>query len=342
MAQQAPDVSKRRMARSPFVLQHGTPAPMDHEIREPQPMMWYSNGQQRVRRRLWARLPVTHILFFLATLASTTFFGALHNNINLFEEPWRFYQGLPFSLTLLAVLGTHEFGHYWMARYHGVPVTLPYFIPAPSIIGTFGAFIRIKDVVPNRSALFDIGVAGPIAGFVVAVPAIVLGITLSDVRPTTGLGDFELGSSLLFNGLVQLLLGVTPKAYDVVLHPIAFAGWIGFLVTALNLIPAGQLDGGHIVYSLSGRWHRLVTILCLLAMLPLGWYCWVWWIWAVVIFMFSGPHTVWRYGWRFAFMHPPLRNEAEPLSRAQKWIAVVSLIIFAITFPPVPFTIPFN
>ena len=314
---------------------------MDDEIRNPQPMIWFPNGQEQAKKRVWARLPMTHIVFFLATLATTTFYGALHNNVNLFLEPWQFYEGFPFSLTLLAILGTHEFGHYWMARYHGVPVTLPYFIPAPSLIGTFGAFIRIKDIVPNRRVLFDIGVAGPIAGFVVAVPAIILGIMLSEVRPATELSGIGLGSTLLFNGLVQVLLGVTPQAYDVILHPIAFAGWIGFLVTAFNLIPAGQLDGGHIVYSLCGRWHRLVTLLCVLALLPMGWYWPGWWVWAFVIFWFSGPQAAWRQGWRFAFLHPPLRDEAAPLSRTQKWVAAAALLIFVMTFPPVPFTIPF-
>ena len=209
---------------------------MDHEIRNSQPMVWYPNGQQPIGRGVWARLPVTHYPVLLGDFGHHHLFSArCIINVNLFQEPWKFYQGFPFSLTLLAILGTHEFGHYWMARYHGVPVTLPYFIPAPSLIGTFGAFIRIKDVVPNRGALFDIGVAGPIAGFAVAVPAIVLGITLSEVRPATGLSGIGLGSSLLFNGLVQVFLGVTPQAYDVILHPIAFAGWIGFLVTAFNL-----------------------------------------------------------------------------------------------------------
>jgi membrane-associated protease RseP (regulator of RpoE activity) len=315
---------------------------MDDEVRNSALTLWYLNGRERVSKRLWARLPVTHILFFVATLATTTFYGALHHNVNLLQEPWKFYQGFPFSLTLLAILGTHEFGHYWMARYHGVPVTLPYFIPAPSLIGTFGAFIRIKDVVPNRGALFDIGVAGPIAGFVVAVPAIILGIMLSEVRPTSGLTGIGLGSSILFNGLVQVLLGVTPQTYDVILHPIAFAGWIGFLVTAFNLIPAGQLDGGHIVYSLCGRWHRRVTLLCVLALLPMGYYWPGWWAWALVIFWFSGPHVAWRQGWRYAFLHPPLRNEAVPLSRAQKWVAALALLIFVMTFPPVPFILSFD
>jgi membrane-associated protease RseP (regulator of RpoE activity) len=142
--------------------------------------------------------------------------------------------------------------------------------------------------------------------------------------------------------LVQVLLGVTPQAYDVILHPIAFAGWIGFLVTAFNLIPAGQLDGGHIVYSLCGRWHRLVTMLCVLALLPMGWYWPGWWVWAFVIFWFSGPYVAWRQGWRFAFIHPPLRDEAAPLSRTQKWVAAAALLIFVMTFPPVPFSIPFD
>jgi membrane-associated protease RseP (regulator of RpoE activity) len=315
---------------------------MDHEIRSTPSLLWFPNEQEQTKKRVWARIPVTHLLFFLATLATTTFYGALHHNVNLLEEPWKFYQGFPFSLTLLAILGTHEFGHYYMARHHGVPVTLPYFIPAPTLIGTFGAFIRIKSIVPSRGALFDIGVAGPIAGFVVAVPAIVVGLTLSDVRPAAELTGIGLGSSLLFNGLVHVFLGVTPSAYDVILHPMAFAGWIGFLVTAFNLIPAGQLDGGHIVYSLVGRWHRLVTILCALALLPMGWYWPGWWIWAFMIFVFSGPHIARRQGWRFAFAHPPLLDESAPLSRAQKWVAVAALVILVLTFSPIPFTLPFD
>jgi membrane-associated protease RseP (regulator of RpoE activity) len=315
---------------------------MDHEINSTEPIIWFPNGQERARKRLWAQIPVTHLLFFLATLVTTTFYGALHHNVNLFEEPWRFYQGFPFSLTLLAILGTHEFGHYWMARHHGVPVTLPYFIPAPSLIGTFGAFIRIKATVPTRGALFDIGVAGPIAGFVVALPAIVVGLTLSEVRPASELTGIGLGSSLLFNGLVQAFLGVTPNAYDVILHPVAFAGWLGFLVTAFNLIPASQLDGGHIIYALFGRWHRLVTFLCVVALLPMGWYWPGWWAWAFVIFWFSGPHVAWRQGWRYAFAHPPLLDETAPLSPMQKWVAAAALVIFVLTFPPIPFTIPFD
>jgi membrane-associated protease RseP (regulator of RpoE activity) len=249
---------------------------------------------------------------------------------------------LPFSLTLLAILGTHEFGHYWMSRHHGVAVTLPYFIPAPSFIGTFGAFIRIKSLIPNRRALFDIGVAGPIAGFVVAVPAIIIGLALSEVRPSAELTGIGLGSSIFFNGMVQLVLGVAPDAVDVLLHPVAFAGWIGLFVTALNLIPAGQLDGGHIVYALFGRWHRLVTLLCVLTLLPLGWFWPGWWVWAFVVFWFSGPQAAWRQGLRFAFLHPPLMDETMTLSSTQKLVAAVALVIFLVAFSPIPFTFPFD
>jgi membrane-associated protease RseP (regulator of RpoE activity) len=315
---------------------------MDQGIRRTHPLLWFPNGQAEPRKRLWDGLPITHIAFFLATLVTTTFYGALHHNIDLLQEPWKFYLGFPFSLTLLAILGTHEFGHYCMARHHGVPVTLPYFIPAPSLIGTFGAFIRIKGSVPNRGALFNIGVAGPLAGFVVALPAIGLGLALSEVKLATEINGIGLGSSLLFNGLVRLLLGVTPQAYDVVLHPMAFAGWIGFLVTALNLIPASQLDGGHIVYALFGRWHRPVTLLCILVLVPMGWYWPGWWLWAFIIFWFSGPHIAWRQGWRVAFTHPPLLDEMTPLSRRQKCVAAAALVIFILTFPPVPFTILFD
>jgi membrane-associated protease RseP (regulator of RpoE activity) len=123
---------------------------------------------------------------------------------------------------------------------------------------------------------------------------------------------------------------------------VAFAGWIGLLVTAFNLIPAGQLDGGHIVYALCGRWHRLVTVLCVLALLCMGWFWLGWWVWALVIFWFSGPHVAWRQGLRFAFIHPPLIDEAAALSRSRKWVAAAALVIFLLTFPPVPFTIPFE
>ncbi len=304
------------------------------------PGNWLTAGEEKPAQRRVSRIPFVNILLFLATLVTTTLSGLPHD-VHLLEDPWSFYRGFPFSLTLLAILGTHEFGHYLMSWRHGVAATFPYFIPSPSFIGTFGAFIRIKSIVPDRRALFNIGVAGPIAGFVVAVPAVAVGLALSEVEPVTELTGIGLGSSLLFNGMVQVLLGVTPATYDVVLHPVAFAGWIGLFVTALNLIPAGQLDGGHIIYSLFGRWHRVVTLLVLLALLPLGWYWPGWWAWAFIVFWVSGPRFTRRNGLRFAFIHPPLLDEGSELTPRQKVIGAMALLIFLLTFPPVPFTLPF-
>jgi membrane-associated protease RseP (regulator of RpoE activity) len=316
---------------------------MDHKTWSPQaPYLWPAVEQEKPPQRFFSGWPVAPLILFLITLMTTTAISALHNGVNLLVEPWQIYQGLPFSLTLLAILGTHEFGHYLMARHHGVAVTLPYFIPAPSFIGTFGAFIRIKSVVPDRKALFDIGVAGPLAGFAVAVPAIVVGLVLSDTRPAADLSGIGLGSSLLFNGMVQAILGVAPDAYDVILHPVAFAGWIGLFVTALNLIPAGQLDGGHIVYAVWGRWHRLVTLLCIVALLTLGWFWPGWWVWAFVVFWFSGAHVAWRQGLRYAFLHPPLLDETASLTATRKAVALAAMLIFLLTFPPVPFIFPFD
>ena len=167
-----------------------------------------------------------------------------------------------FSISLLLILGTHEFGHYWASKKNGVQSTLPYFIPAPPIFiaGTFGAFIQIKQKIPNRMVLMEIGAAGPIAGFVVALPMLILGLYLSPVTPSIGMGSINFGSSLILNLCSQLVLGVNPSSPDINihLHPFAFAGWIGMLITALNLMPVGQLDGGHIIYAFTPGKHSAI------------------------------------------------------------------------------------
>ena len=170
--------------------------------------------------------------------------------------------GLLFSISLMLILGAHEFGHYWASKRNGVKATLPYFIPAPPIFiaGTFGAFIQIKQRIPNRRILMEIGASGPIAGFIVALPALILGLHLSTVSPLTGMGGINFGSSIILNVCSKLILGVDPSSsnINIHLHPIAFAGWIGMLVTALNLMPVGQLDGGHIIFALCPDKHNLI------------------------------------------------------------------------------------
>ena len=238
--------------------------------------------------------------------------------------------GFLFSISLILILGAHEFGHYWASRRNGVRSTLPYFIPAPPIFiaGTFGAFIQIKQVIPNRRVLMEIGCAGPIAGFVIALPVLVYGLSLSHVSPLLGIEGVNFGNSLILNVCAELTLGVDPQSpdFNIHLHPIAFAGWIGMLVTSLNLIPIGQLDGGHIVFALSPKQHKLMGRLFFVALFPLGYFWTGWFFWALMIVL-VGFKTV------------PLSDDKEELGTLHKLLGVVSIVIFLVTFIPVPFAL---
>ncbi len=238
--------------------------------------------------------------------------------------------GLLFSISLILILGAHEFGHYWASKRNGVRSTLPYFIPAPPVFiaGTFGAFIQIKQVIPNRRVLMEIGSAGPIAGFVVALPTLIYGLSLSKVSPVlVGIEGMNFGSSLVLNICAEWVLGVNPQSPDlnIHLHPIAFAGWIGMLVTALNLIPIGQLDGGHIVFALSPKQHEWVGRLFFVALFPLGYFWTGWFFWAAMIALVG-------------FKTAPLLNETEDLDPKHRALGVASIAIFLVTFIPVPFS----
>ena len=216
-----------------------------------------------------------------------------------------FFAGGPlFSISLLLILGAHEFGHYWASKKNGVQSTLPYFIPAPPIFiaGTFGAFIQIKQRIPNRMVLMEIGAAGPIAGFVVALPMLILGLYLSPVTPSIGMGSINFGSSLILNFCSQLVLGVDPSSPDINihLHPIAFAGWIGMLITALNLMPVGQLDGGHIIYAIAPGKHGAIGKIFFAGLFPLGYFWPGWFFWAAMIALMG-------------FKTAPLKEDVEKL-----------------------------
>lgn len=274
-----------------------------------------------------------NILLFLATLCTTTLAGAMMEveNANLILP--QFYRGLPFSITLLTILLFHEFGHYFMAKRHKVDVTLPYFIPAPSMIGTFGAVIKMRSPLYSKRSLLDIGAAGPFAGVIVAIPATIIGLKLSEIRPLPeNIQDgISLGSSLLFNLLASVSVGTIPEHYDLFLHPIAFAGWIGLLVTMLNLIPIGQLDGGHIAYAVFGQQlHRRIAYVLLPLLFVLGIVAWQGWlVWCVLLFFVMG------------IKHPPTLDEYQPLDNRRKWIGWIALILFALTFTPAPFQVSF-
>jgi membrane-associated protease RseP (regulator of RpoE activity) len=264
------------------------------------------------RRRYWL-----HALLFLATIFTTLCIGAgmqytFNNNLPAFNGitdywPWdwiledwhRLALGIPFSACLLGILTAHEFGHYILCVRRRVYATLPFFIPAPTLIGTFGAFIRIASPIRSRADLFDIGIAGPIAGFVVAVPVLFLGLLASKpLTVNTSNAGLTLGLPLIFK-LIHWILAVggshgAAAQFDVAklyLHPVAVAAWFGMLATALNLIPGGQLDGGHIIFAINPRLHRPVSWLAILALLPLSWYLWAsWLLWAVILRMTGDTH----------------------------------------------------
>jgi membrane-associated protease RseP (regulator of RpoE activity) len=267
---------------------------------------------------------VVHLVLFLATVLTTLVAGALQQGINPLQSPGSLWRGIPFSLTLLMILGAHEFGHYFISRKHRIEVSLPYFIPAPSFIGTFGAFIRMKSPIMDRRILLDIGVAGPLAGMVVAVPALLVGLSLSQTVPATVAGGIKLGSSLLFSFLAWIIQGPIPENRDLVLHPIAFSGWIGLLVTSLNLLPVGQLDGGHVAYAVLGPRQHVVAMVVVGFLLVLGLTGWVGWlVWVAILFV-MGIH------------HPPVVYDWIPLDRKRRVIGWGTLGLFVATFTPVP------
>lgn len=274
-----------------------------------------------------ARLRPIHVALFFATLFTTTLAGSFQAGVNPLTDLGLLAHGLPFSATLMGILLVHEMGHYVLSRVHGVEATPPYFIPGPPfLVGTFGAFIRMHTPT-NRRALFDVGAAGPWAGFLVAIPAVYYGLTLSEVRPLAPTSDgLTLGESLVFSWLAKLALGVAPADATILLHPVALAGWFGLFVTFLNLLPVGQLDGGHVIYALLGRRHRWVARLAVVGIVGLAFLGWQGWgLWAVLVTVLGVDH-------------PPTIDDT-PLDPARRIAAWLTIGLFAITFMPVPLMI---
>src|SRR6202041_3016971 len=286
------------------------------------------------------RIPPLNLALLLLTFLTTTTAGAYMNGEEVpFLHPLlaiaALRSGLSFSIPLMMILFAHEMGHYLTSRYHNVDPSLPYFIPAPPsifIIGTFGAFIRMRQPARTRRVMFDIGAAGPWAGVMLAIPAVIIGLHLSDVTPLDKSGGgLELGNSLLFLGLSHLMLGVDPSTVNVNLSPIAFAGWLGLFVTSLNLLPMGQLDGGHVIYALFPRRHRTISVLffitCLLMILvplALGISFWGGWLlWAVVALALG-------------LGHPSTVDRDTPLNPRRALAAWATVALFIVTFSPVP------
>jgi membrane-associated protease RseP (regulator of RpoE activity) len=290
----------------------------------------------RLHERYWL-----HGLLFLITLVTTTLVGSslqadfnrnlpfdvehyLNAFVNVWSHPGIVWQGLPFSLTLLTILLAHEFGHYLTCLYYGVDASLPYFLPAPTLMGTFGAFIRIRSAIYSKRVLFDIGVAGPLAGFVFLMPALAVGLAFSKVIPGIAhQGDIQFGTPGLLWILQKAIFPGVPAA-DIYLHPVARAAWIGILATALNLLPIGQLDGGHILYALTGDRHKRLSMIFIVALVPLGIFghWWPWCLWAVALFFLARRH--------------PVIVDPSGLSTGRKWLALAALIVFLLCFTVAP------
>lgn len=240
--------------------------------------------------------------------------------------------GLAYSIPLLIILLCHELGHYLACRHYRLPATLPYFLPAPVGLGTFGAFIRIKAPIRRKKVLFDVGVAGPLAGFVALLPFFFYGIAHSRVEPIAGGEAGEpvivLGVNLATWGAVHFIHGAEALNTGLQLHPSALAAWVGLLATALNLIPIAQLDGGHIFYAAAGRWqHRLAWPVWLL-LVAAGTFWFVWWLWCLFLLVLG-------------LRHPPVVDEAEPLDPIRKLLALAALLIFIVSFMPAPVGVAF-
>ena len=299
------------------------------------PLTSVSTSQRR-KERIWL-----HLLLLAATFITTTATGArlaesfaenrpwlLADGILFLvpplQDPWAMLRGLPYSVTLLTILLAHELGHYFTCMVYGIGASPPYFIPAPTLIGTFGAFIRIRTAVFSKRQLFDVGVAGPLAGIVFIVPTLAIGLAFSKVIPgISEQGDLVFGTPLMLRAIEWAVFpGVS--ASDIYLHPVARAAWVGLLATALNLMPIGQLDGGHILYAMAGAYHKFLTRIFIVALIPLGivFSQPSWFLWALVLFL-------------LARRHPRIYDETS-LGTGRKRLGVFAFAIFILAFSPAP------
>ena len=313
-----------RQVRDAFAGEAVTPLLLEGEHNEVRVMLLPGRMAIPAARPKWA----WHGLLFLATLATTTWAGALHAGVNLLNQPGRFAVGLPYSLGLLLILGAHELGHYFTAKAHGIRVTPPFFIPVPFALGTFGAFIRIKSLTPDRRALFDVAVAGPLAGMVFAIPALLIGLRYSQVIPAGATGHgVEIGSSALLACLARFSLGSSAFVGNhLLLHPLAFAGWLGLIVTALNLLPIGQLDGGHISHALFGSRHaHAISAIALAALFVLALFVWPGLMfWAIIVFFIAGTRDA------------PAADDVTPIGWPRRLLGYFSLLLLLLIILPVP------
>ncbi len=266
----------------------------------------------RVKASEKKKFPWLNILLFILTL------GTMY-----YVFPGDFGMKMEFIISLSAILLFHEFGHYFAGKHRGVIMSLPYFIPAPNIVGTFGAIIKSKTPFTNRRDLIEVGAAGPVSGFIISLIVLIYGLQESTFI-ATGRADLIFGSSLLFKFLGWLILGPTPAGHTIHLSPAAFAGWVGLLVTMLNLLPIGQLDGGHIIYGLAGRLQHKIGQFFLGVLAVMGFWWFGWWFFGLLIFIFG-------------LKHPPTMNDGMELPLHARILGYAAIVIFILSFIPEPF-----
>jgi len=244
---------------------------------------------------------------------------------SIFLDPKIVTLSLVYAVVLIGILLGHELGHFLTCRYYNIDATLPFFIPAPTLIGTLGAFIKIRSPITKKQQLFDIGIAGPLTGFILSLPAIIYGLSLSKLVPSLPRdGSFVFGEPLIFRIVGSMVFKGVPEGFDVIPHPIAFAGWVGVLVTALNLFPVGQLDGGHVVYALMGQKSRRFAPYIIGIFVLMGIFFWIgWFVWAILIYFLG-------------LKHPHIHDEDKPLSLGRRYVSYLMLVIFILCFIPDP------
>lgn len=295
---------------------------------------FFELAEARPRHRYWL-----HLLLLLLTLITTSVVGAglaigfaegrpfNIDDIYGYDLAWRqpayLLQGLPFSLTLVGVLLVHEMGHFLTARYYRVDASLPYFLPVPTLIGTFGAFIRIRSAILSKRILFDVGIGGPLAGFAALILPLIAGVSMSKVLPgVAGAGDVVFGTPLLVRAMEWAMFPGVPVE-NIYLHPVARGAWVGVLATALNLLPIGQLDGGHILYAFLGERTKYLSWALVAVFIPMGFiYAYSWLFWAAILFFFGMKH--------------PSLVDPTPIGPGRTKLALLALFILVLCFTPSP------
>ena len=321
------------------------PEPIPIELARPEPAPWLPahpiawGPERRSLRSLFAAISLFIITAFSTLAAGAQFAAAYAANqspgfdsffsdyFRPFFEPRLFISGIPFAVTLMGILLAHELGHFFACRHYHISATYPYFIPAPTLIGTLGAFIRIRSPIFNRRALFDMALAGPLVGFLIAVPALALAILFSKVVPASDPSSSFIFGQPLVERLLELLLRPGVAHAHLLLHPVGRAAWVGLFATALNLLPAGQLDGGHILYAVASERHRRTSFAVAILLVPLAIKFWAgWMVWAVLLVAIG-------------FRHPPLIDRWETLDRTRRILAGVAVAMFVLCFMPAPFVL---